>query len=89
LKNGLSRLGYDVGQSETPITPCIIGDEVTTQQFSKRLYEEGVYAKAILFPTVPKGTGRIRNMPTAAHTKEMLGQVISVYEKVGKEMKLI
>ncbi|MBT2282480.1 glycine C-acetyltransferase [Paenibacillus polymyxa] len=89
LKNGLSRLGYDVGQSETPITPCIIGDEVTTQQFSKRLYEEGVYAKAILFPTVPKGTGRIRNMPTAAHTKEMLAQVISVYEKVGKEMKLI
>ncbi|MGE6575034.1 glycine C-acetyltransferase [Paenibacillus xylanexedens] len=89
LKNGLSRLGYDVGQSETPITPCIIGDEVTTQQFSKRLYEEGVYAKAILFPTVPKGTGRIRNMPTAAHTKEMLDQVISVYEKVGKEMKLI
>ncbi|MFS0855855.1 MULTISPECIES: glycine C-acetyltransferase [Paenibacillus] len=89
LKNGLSRLGYDVGQSETPITPCIIGDEVTTQQFSKRLYEEGVYAKAIVFPTVPKGTGRIRNMPTAAHTKEMLDQVISVYEKVGKEMKLI
>ncbi|WFR60988.1 glycine C-acetyltransferase [Paenibacillus amylolyticus] len=89
LKNGLSQLGYDVGQSETPITPCIIGDEVITQQFSKRLYEEGVYAKAILFPTVPKGTGRIRNMPTAAHTKEMLDQVISVYEKVGKEMKLI
>ncbi|PIH55847.1 glycine C-acetyltransferase [Paenibacillus sp. LK1] len=89
LKNGLRLLGYDVGQSETPITPCIIGDEVTTQQFSKRLYEEGVYAKAILFPTVPKGTGRIRNMPTAAHTKEMLDQVISVYEKVGKEMKLI
>ncbi|WP_405152488.1 glycine C-acetyltransferase [Paenibacillus sp. FSL K6-0108] len=89
LKNGLSRLGYDVGQSETPITPCIIGDEVTTQQFSKRLYEEGVYAKAIVFPTVPKGTGRIRNMPTAAHTREMLDQVISVYEKVGKEMKLI
>ncbi|TKJ89561.1 glycine C-acetyltransferase [Paenibacillus sp. CFBP13512] len=89
LKHGLSQLGYDVGQSETPITPCIIGDEVTTQQFSKRLYEEGVYAKAIVFPTVPKGTGRIRNMPTAVHTKEMLDQVISVYEKVGKEMKLI
>ncbi|WP_433706733.1 glycine C-acetyltransferase [Paenibacillus illinoisensis] len=89
LKNGLSRLGYDVGQSETPITPCIIGDEVTAQQFSKRLYEEGVYAKAIVFPTVPKGTGRIRNMPTAAHTREILDQVINAYEKVGKEMKLI
>ncbi|MCM3203335.1 glycine C-acetyltransferase [Paenibacillus illinoisensis] len=89
LKNGLSRLGYDVGQSETPITPCIIGDEVTAQQFSKRLYEEGVYAKAIVFPTVPKGTGRIRNMPTAAHTREILDQVINAYEQVGKEMKLI
>ncbi|WP_418037524.1 glycine C-acetyltransferase [Paenibacillus xylanilyticus] len=89
LKNGLSRLGYDVGQSETPITPCIIGDEVTAQQFSKRLYEEGVYAKAIVFPTVPKGTGRIRNMPTADHTREMLDQVIYAYEQVGKEMKLI
>ncbi|GAB1154681.1 glycine C-acetyltransferase [Paenibacillus illinoisensis] len=89
LKHGLSRLGYDVGQSETPITPCIIGDEVTAQQFSKRLYEEGVYAKAIVFPTVPKGTGRIRNMPTAAHTTEMLDQVIYAYEQVGKEMKLI
>ncbi len=89
LKSGLSQIGYNVGQSETPITPCIIGDELTTQQFSKRLYEEGVYAKAIVFPTVPKGTGRIRNMPTAAHTRDMLDQVISVYEKVGKEMKLI
>ncbi|GAF06937.1 2-amino-3-ketobutyrate coenzyme A ligase [Paenibacillus pini JCM 16418] len=89
LKSELSRLGFNVGHSETPITPCIIGDEVTTQQFSQRLYEEGVYAKAIVFPTVPKGTGRIRNMPTAAHTREMLEQVVSIYEKVGKEMSLI
>ncbi|MBB3125719.1 glycine C-acetyltransferase [Paenibacillus rhizosphaerae] len=89
LKDGLRALGFDIGHSETPITPCIIGDEVKTQQFSKRLIEEGVYAKSIVFPTVPKGTGRIRNMPTAAHTKEMLEQVIGVYEKVGKEMNLI
>ncbi|WP_322906040.1 glycine C-acetyltransferase [Paenibacillus campi] len=89
LKNGLRQLGYNIGKSETPITPCIIGDEVTAQQFSKRLYEEGVYAKAIVFPTVPQGTGRIRNMPTAAHTGQMLDQVIAVYKKVGKEMKLI
>ena len=53
--------------------------------FSKRLFEEGVYAKAIVFPTVPRGTGRVRNMPTAAHTTEMLDEAISVYEKVGKE----
>lgn len=89
LKEGLRKLGYDIGQSETPITPCIIGEEKTTQAFSKRLYEEGVYAKAIVFPTVPKGTGRIRNMPTAAHTKEMLDHALLVYEKVGKEMNLL
>ncbi|GIP27567.1 2-amino-3-ketobutyrate CoA ligase [Paenibacillus sp. J23TS9] len=89
LKSELKKLGFNVGHSETPITPCIIGDEVKTQEFSKRLYEEGVYAKAIVFPTVPKGTGRIRNMPTAAHSKEMLEQVVSTYEKVGKELSII
>lgn len=89
LKKGLKDLGFDIGDSETPITPCIIGDEKQAQTFSKRLYEEGVYAKAIVFPTVPKGTGRVRNMPTAAHTKEMLDRAIGIYEKIGKEMKLI
>ena len=89
LKEGLKNLGFDIGESETPITPCIIGDEKTTQEFSKRLYEEGVYAKSIVFPTVPRGTGRVRNMPTAAHTKEMLDEAISIYEKVGKAMGII
>lgn len=89
LKQGLKKLGFYIGESQTPITPCIIDDEVTTQQFSKRLYEEGVYAKAIVFPTVPRGTGRVRNMPTAAHTKEMLDEAIAIYEKIGKEMGII
>ncbi|MEW8986661.1 MAG: aminotransferase class I/II-fold pyridoxal phosphate-dependent enzyme, partial [Bacillus sp. (in: firmicutes)] len=89
LKQGLKELGFNIGKSETPITPCIIGDEVQTQQFSRRLIEEGVYAKAIVFPTVPKGTGRVRNMPTAAHTKEMLDSAIAIYEKVGREIGLI
>ncbi|MDG4655980.1 glycine C-acetyltransferase [Ectobacillus antri] len=89
LKQGLKKLGFNIGNSETPITPCIIGDEVLTQQFSKRLNEEGVYAKAIVFPTVAKGMGRVRNMPTAAHTKEMLDEAIRIYEKVGKEMDII
>jgi glycine C-acetyltransferase len=89
LKKGLKELGFNIGNSETPITPCIIGDESKSQQFSKRLNEEGVYAKAIVFPTVPQGTGRVRNMPTAAHTKEMLDQAIAIYEKVGKEMGVI
>ncbi|MBD8025571.1 glycine C-acetyltransferase [Ureibacillus sp. Re31] len=89
LKAGLKKLGFNIGASETPITPCIIGDEKLTQQFSKRLVEEGVYAKAIVFPTVPKGTGRVRNMPTAAHTKEMLDNALAIYEKVGRELGVI
>lgn len=89
LKKGLKELGFDIGDSETPITPCIIGDEKLTQQFSKRLFEEGVYAKSIVFPTVPRGTGRVRNMPTAAHTKEMLDEAIEIYAKVGKELNVI
>ncbi|EEL89608.1 glycine C-acetyltransferase [Bacillus cereus] len=89
LKQGLKELGFNIGESETPITPCIIGDEVLTQEFSKRLNEEGVYAKSIVFPTVAKGMGRVRNMPTAAHTKEMLDEAIRKYEKVGKEMGII
>ncbi|SEP70039.1 glycine C-acetyltransferase [Virgibacillus subterraneus] len=89
LKEGLKNLGFDIGNSETPITPCVIGDENDTQKFSKRLNEEGVYAKSIVFPTVPRGAGRVRNMPTAAHTKEMLDKAIEIYKKVGKEMGLI
>lgn len=89
LKEGLKKLGFDIGNSATPITPCMIGDEKTTQEFSKRLMEEGVYAKSIVFPTVPKGMGRVRNMPTAAHTKEMLDEALAVYEKVGKELNVI
>lgn len=89
LKAGLKSLGFNIGNSETPITPCIIGDETKTQLFSKRLLEEGVYAKSIVFPTVPKGTGRVRNMPTAAHTKEMLDEALAIYEKVGKELGVI
>lgn len=89
LKEGLETLGFNIGHSDTPITPCIVGEEKLTQQFSRRLQEEGVYAKSIVFPTVPMGTGRLRNMPTAAHTKEMLDQVLLVYEKIGRELGVI
>ena len=89
LKAGLKALGFNIGASQTPITPCIIGEENLAQEFSRKLYGHGVYAKAITFPTVPKGTGRVRNMPTAAHTKEMLDQALASYEQVGKEMNLI
>lgn len=89
LKQGLKELGFNIGESETPITPCIIGEEKLTQTFSKRLTEEGVYAKSIVFPTVPRGTGRVRNMPSAAHTRNQLDKVLATYEKVGKELNVI
>jgi len=89
LKKGLKELGFDIGHSETPITPCIIGEAAEAQEFSRKLYEEGVYAKSIVFPTVPLGTARVRNMPSAAHTKEMLDEAIAKYAKVGREMGLI
>jgi len=89
LKEGLKELGFDIGHSETPITPCIIGEAAEAQEFSRRLYEEGVYAKSIVFPTVPLGTARVRNMPSAAHTKELLDEAIAKYAKVGREMGLI
>lgn len=89
LKKGLRELGFNTGNSETPITPCIVGDERQTQLFSKRLYEEGVYAKAVVFPTVPRGTGRIRNMPTAGHSEASLDQALDAYSRIGKELNLI
>lgn len=89
FKEELQRIGYNIGDSQTPITPVILGDEKLAQEFSKKLIENGIYVKPIVFPTVPLGTGRVRNMPTAAHTKEMLDQAVRVYEKVGKEMGII
>lgn len=89
LQEGLQALGFSAGQTATPITPCLVGDEETTQRFSSRLYEEGIYAKAIVYPTVPKGTGRIRNMPTAAHTTEMLDRALAAYGKAGRELGLV
>jgi len=89
LKAGLKKLGYNIGNSETPITPCIIGDEKKAQEFSRELVKEGVYVKSIVYPTVPLGTARVRNMPTADHTKEMLDQAIACFEKVGKRLNII
>lgn len=89
FKERLGKLGFDTGNSETPITPVIIGDEAKTMAFSKKLLENGVYVSAIVFPTVPKGTGRVRCMVTAGHSEEQLAKAVDVFEKVGKEMGII
>lgn len=89
FKAKLSKLGFNTGHSETPITPVIIGEEAKTMEFSKALLAEGVFVSGIVFPTVPKGTGRLRCMISASHTKEDLDFAIEVFEKVGKALKII
>lgn len=89
FKEKLGKLGFDTGHSETPITPVIIGSEADTMKFSKALLEAGVYVSGIVFPTVPKGTGRLRCMISASHTKEDLDYAVEQFEKVGKSLDLI
>lgn len=89
FKEKLGTLGFNTGHSETPITPVIIGDEAKTMEFSKKLLEKGVFVSGIVFPTVPKGTGRVRCMVTAAHSKDQLDEAVRVFELVGKEMGII
>ncbi len=89
FKTEMQKLGFDCGQSETPITPVMIGDAKVATEFSKRLFEEGIFATKIGFPTVPKGKARIRVMISAAHAKEDLDFALEKFAKVGKEMGLI
>ncbi len=88
-KEKIGKLGFNTGHSETPITPVIIGEEAKTMEFSKKLLENGVFVSGIVFPTVPKGTGRVRCMVTAGHTKEQLDRAAEVFEKVGREMGIL
>ena len=89
LKKGLKNLGFNIGHSETPITPVIIGEALDAKRFSARLFDEGVFAGAITFPTVPMGTARIRVMVSAAHTQEDLDFALEKFQMVGEEMKII
>ncbi len=89
FKGKMKELGFDIGHSETPITPVMLGDEKLTQTFSRRLFEEGVFATAIVYPTVPQGKARIRVMISAAHSKEDLDQGLEAFAKVGRELGVI
>jgi glycine C-acetyltransferase len=88
FKAGLHDLGYDTGTSETPITPVITGDAAITQTFARRLFEEGVFCPAIVFPTVAKGSARVRTIVTADHTEDDLHEALSIFERVGDELGL-
>lgn len=89
LKNGLNKLGFNTGKSETPITPVMAGEDRKAIELSKRLFEEGVFAQSIVFPTVPRDGARVRTIVTAAHTKKDLDDALNAFEKVGKELGLI
>ena len=89
FKRELARLGYDTLGSQTPITPVLFGEAPLAFEASRLLLEEGVFAGGIGFPTVPRGKARIRNIVTAAHTKEMLDKALEPYEKVGKRLSII
>jgi glycine C-acetyltransferase len=86
FKAGLAKAGFDTGTSETPITPIMIGDEAKTMQFSDRLFERGVFALGIAFPTVPRGKARVRTIVTAGHTREQLSEAVGICAQVGREM---
>ena len=89
FKAGLARLGFDTGTSETPITPIMIGDEAKAMRFSDRLFEEGVFALGIAFPTVPRGKARVRTIVTAGHTREQLSEALDTCGRVGREMGVV
>ena len=89
FKAGLARLGFDIGQSETPITPVIVGSGALAMKLSDRLFEEGVFAQGIGFPTVPDDRSRVRTIVTAEHSTEELETCLAAFEKVGRELALI
>jgi glycine C-acetyltransferase len=88
FKAGLHELGFDTGDSETPITPVITGDEERTQTFAVKLFEEGVFCPAIVFPTVGKGSARVRTIVTADHTEDDLLTALDVFGRVGAQLGL-
>ncbi|CAG9619635.1 glycine C-acetyltransferase [Sutcliffiella rhizosphaerae] len=89
FKEGLMKLGFNTGESETPVTPVIVGDESLCHQFSDKLLQYGVFAQGIAFPTVAKGLARVRTIVTAQHTKEELQEALNIFEKAGKELGII
>jgi len=89
FKKKLNDLGFNTGNSETPITPIITGDSKLAVELSRRLFEEGVFAQSIVFPTVAKNGARVRTIVTAAHSKEDLDEAAKAFEKVGRELGLI
>jgi glycine C-acetyltransferase len=90
FRSAMTSLGLDTGLTQTPITPVILGDEALAQRFSRRLFEDqSVFAQAIAYPTVPRGTARIRVMVSAAHSEEDLDRGETAFESVGRALGVV
>ncbi len=89
FKKRMAELGFNTGRSQTPIVPIMLGEAPLAKEFSRKLFENGVFAMALGFPTVPKGQARIRVMNTAAHSREDLDTGLAAFEKVGRELGVI
>jgi glycine C-acetyltransferase len=89
FKADLARLGFDTGVSETPITPIIVGDSEAAIRFSDRLFEAGVFATSVVYPTVALDGARLRTIVTAAHTDEHLDRALEAFSRVGRDLGLI
>jgi glycine C-acetyltransferase len=88
-KDGLRRMGFDTGVSETPITPVMVGDEGKALQLQRALLEENVLALAIVFPTVARGKARIRTMPSAMHTRDDLDDALNAFQTAGRRLGIV
>jgi len=89
LKAKMVELGFNIGNSETPITPVMLGEATTAWEFSKQMFAEEVFAQAIVFPTVPRGKARIRVMVSAVHTREDLDFALAKFARVGRKLKVV
>ncbi len=89
FKSEMKRLGFNTGVSVTPITPIMLGEAPLAQDFSKRLFERGLFATALGYPTVPKGKARIRVMISAAHSSDDLDKALQIFQGVGQQLGVI
>ena len=89
FKRGLTGLGFNTGMSETPITPVMVGDAALAHRFSAALFEGGVLATGIGYPTVPQGKARVRTIVTSEHSREQLDRALGVFERAGRSLSII
>ena len=89
MRAGLVALGFDTGQSTTPILPLMLGEASLAQDFSRRLFAAGIFVTATVYPTVPLGKARLRVMNSAAHSEDDLKKALEIFAQVGRDLEVI